>query len=123
VVTGNSLVNGWGKNVRHQGAWNKPGINLRAFKNEEELNRLELSYSRGSIGGHSFIRDGGLDPGLVFQFCAFTFAGICLVVACLKEIYKGINHDSVFILLWFFGIFMFACYLNWTINARSFILL
>jgi len=82
-----------------------------------------LVWSRGSIGGHSFMRDGALDPGLVFQFCAFTLAGICLVIACLKEVYKRIDHDSVFFLLWFFGIFIFACFLNWTINARSFILL
>lgn len=82
-----------------------------------------LIYFRGSIGGHSFIRDGGLDPGLVFQFCAFTLSGICLVFAALKEINKGFSHDSIFLLLWFFGIFIFASYLNWTINARSFILI
>jgi len=82
-----------------------------------------LIYFRGSIGGHSFTSDGSLDPGLVLQFCAFSLAGICLVIACLKEVRKGVNHDSVFILLWFFGTLTFIFYLNWTINARSFILL
>ena len=82
-----------------------------------------LIYSRGSIAGHSFVGVDGIDPGLVIQFCAFSLAGICLVIACLKEISKGVNHDSVFLLLWFFGILVFVFYLNWTINARSFILL
>lgn len=63
------------------------------------------------------------DINLIIQLCAFSLAGIFLVMACLQESSKGFNHDSIFLLLWFFGILVFVCYLNWTINARSIILL
>jgi len=84
---------------------------------------LALIFFQGNIGGHAFSSDGVFDTSLIIQFCAFSLAGICLVMACLKEISRGLNHDSAFLLLWFFGVFVFVCYLNWTINARSFILL
>ena len=84
---------------------------------------LALVFYKGGIGPHSFTSDDGTNTSLMIQFCVFSLAGFCLVMVCLKELSNGINHDSVFLLLWFFGVFVFASYLNWTINARSFILL
>ena len=82
-----------------------------------------LVFYKGGIGHHSFTRDDVTDFGLAFQFSMFSLAGFCLVLVCLRELGNGLKHDSMFLLLWFWGIFVFASYLNWTINARSFILL
>jgi 4-amino-4-deoxy-L-arabinose transferase-like glycosyltransferase len=84
---------------------------------------LALVLYKGGIGDHSFTGDDGKNTAMIIQFCIFSLAGFCLVMVCMKELGNGFNHDSVFLLLWFFGIFVFASYLNWTINARSFILL
>lgn len=84
---------------------------------------LALTFYQGGIGEHSFVSDDGTNFSLIIQFWVFSLAGFCLVMACIKELSNGLDHDSVFLLLWFFGIFVFASYLNWTINARSFILL
>jgi uncharacterized membrane protein len=84
---------------------------------------LALTFYQGGIGEHSFVSDDGTNFGLMIQFWIFSLAGFCLVMACIKELSNGLDHDSVFLLLWFFGIFVFASYLNWTINARSLILL
>ena len=99
------------------GRWLKSGVLILA------LGVFALVYSLGGLVNHPFSSEGANSTALTIQFCAFTIAGICLVVVCLREAGKGFNHDSVFLLLWFFGIFIFVCYLNWTINARSFILL
>lgn len=84
---------------------------------------LALVFYRGGVGSHLFSSDGVNNAALIIQFCTFSLVGICVVMACAKEVSKGLNHDSIFLLLWFFGIFVFGCYLNWAINARSFILL
>ena len=84
---------------------------------------LFLLFSRGGLSGHSFVSDGATQTNLIIQFATFCLAGFCSVLICLKEFRKGFNHDSIFLLLWFFGVFIFVCYLNWSINARSFILL
>jgi len=84
---------------------------------------LALTFHSGGIGPHSFISNGVTNTSLIIQFCVFSLAGICLVMVFLKEVKTDLTHDSAFLLLWFFGVFVFVCYLNWTVNARSFILL
>jgi len=81
-----------------------------------------LVYTRGMVGAHQLIGEGASLTSLIFQFSILTLAGMCLVAACLKEAGRKLDHDRAFLLLWFFGVFVFVCYLNWTINARSFIL-
>lgn len=80
-----------------------------------------LVLTRGMVGTQQLANEGASLTGLIFQFSVLVLAGMCLVAACLKEIRRKLDHDAVFLLLWFFGVFVFVCYLNWTINARSFI--
>jgi len=87
------------------------------------LGVLSIALFLGKIGDQLFVSDGTIIVNSLIHFCVFSMAGILLVTFSLREISKGFQHDSVFLLLWFFGIFIFVCYLNWTINARSFILL
>jgi hypothetical protein len=84
---------------------------------------LALLFSRGEVGVHSFLSDGTVQTALIVQFAVLCLAGVCLFLFCLKEFKEGFNHDSVFLTLWLLGVFIFVCYLNWSINARSFILL
>ncbi len=84
---------------------------------------LALVFYKAGIGHQSFTADDVKRHSLIIQFCVFSVAGFCLILVCLREFSNGFNHDSIFLLLWFWGIFVFASYLNWTINARSFILL
>lgn len=80
-----------------------------------------LVLTRGMVGTQELTSAGASFSGLIFQFSILVLAGMCLVAACLKEVGRKLDHDKVFLLLWFFGIFVFVCYMNWTINARSFI--
>jgi len=82
-----------------------------------------LILTRGMVGDHQLTNEGANLTSLIFQFSILVLAGICLVTACLKEVSRKLDHDRVFLLLWFFGILVFVFYLNWTINARSFILM
>lgn len=84
---------------------------------------LILVLTRGMVGEHQLTSDGSSLTSLIFQFGILVLAGMCLLATCLKEADRKLDHDRVFLLLWFFGIFVFVCYLNWTINARSFILM
>jgi hypothetical protein len=51
---------------------------------------------------------------------AFCFAGgISVLGLAAADLWKERNADSLFLALWVFGTFIFAAFLNWTINARS----
>jgi 4-amino-4-deoxy-L-arabinose transferase-like glycosyltransferase len=56
---------------------------------------------------------------LGFQLMAYLAGGISVFALALSDFRRRRDADSVFLLAWVIGTFIFAAYLNWTINARS----
>ncbi len=51
---------------------------------------------------------------------ALCFAGgISILALAAIDLWKKRDADSLFLALWIFGTFIFAAFVNWTINARS----
>jgi Dolichyl-phosphate-mannose-protein mannosyltransferase len=98
--------------------WKKLGVGLL-------LGALcALMLTRGWVGlGHYALvlrecfRDGWITPGI--QLTVAISAGIAVLVLGLSELRHWRNSDSLFLGLWLIGTFIFAGYVNWSINGRS----
>jgi 4-amino-4-deoxy-L-arabinose transferase-like glycosyltransferase len=55
---------------------------------------------------------------IAFQWSLFILGGLGVLVLPLLDWKRHKNADSLLLVLWIFGTFLF-CVLNWTINARS----
>jgi 4-amino-4-deoxy-L-arabinose transferase-like glycosyltransferase len=66
-----------------------------------------------------FIHDGNIRWLFIVQFSIFAIAGINLVALSVLDLWKNKDADSLLLFLWIFGTFVFASFINWTINARS----
>jgi hypothetical protein len=53
------------------------------------------------------------------QFSILVVAGLSLLALLVHDAWKQRDSDSYFLGLWVFGTFVFAVFLNWTVNARS----
>jgi 4-amino-4-deoxy-L-arabinose transferase-like glycosyltransferase len=56
---------------------------------------------------------------LSVQFTIFMAGGICVLALALSDWWKRKDADSVLVMLWVVGTFLFAVFLNWTQNGRS----
>ena len=56
---------------------------------------------------------------LVLQLLLFIVGGISALGLALSDLWRRRDADSVFLAMWVIGTFIFAAYLNWTVNARS----
>jgi len=57
--------------------------------------------------------------GFVVQFSVMIAVGTGVLGLAVMDFWKQRNSDSLLLLLWMFGTFVFASFINWTINARS----
>jgi hypothetical protein len=83
-----------------------------------------LAIARGWVGlGHDALvvrecfRAGWLTPGV--QLTLAISAGIAVVALGCSELRRWRDSDSVFLGLWVIGTFIFAGFVNWSVNARS----
>lgn len=53
------------------------------------------------------------------QFAVFLAGGIAVAALTIADVRRRRDADSVFLALWIGGTFVFATFLNWTVNARS----
>jgi hypothetical protein len=53
------------------------------------------------------------------QLTLFIAAGFSVLALAAADAWKGKDADSLLLMLWVFGTFVFTGFLNWTINARS----
>lgn len=51
----------------------------------------------------------------------FVFAGIHILAVGMLDFWKNRDAYGFLLVAWLFGIFVFACFVNWSINARSFL--
>jgi len=53
------------------------------------------------------------------QLTLFIGAGFSVMALAAADVWKRKDADSLLLMLWVFGTFIFTGFLNWTINARS----
>lgn len=59
-------------------------------------------------------------PGQVdLQLAFFLLSGGCVLALAATDLWQRRNADSLFLMLWVAGTFIFATFVNWTVNARS----
>jgi len=61
----------------------------------------------------------GINWSFVAQFPIFVFAGVSFFQMLLAVLFSGRNPDSILLFLWISGVFVFAVFINWTINGRT----
>lgn len=57
--------------------------------------------------------------GLSLPLALFMVGGLSIVSLAVVDWRKNKDAESFLLLLWILGVFLFATYVNWTINARS----
>ena len=53
------------------------------------------------------------------QFGFFILSGLLVLALAVTDLRQNRDADSMFLALWVLGTFIFATFINWTINARS----
>jgi len=63
----------------------------------------------------------GTPPGwsLELQLCLFIAGGVFLLALAFSDFQKNKDAESAFLLIWVLGAFLFAAFVNWSVNARS----
>lgn len=67
----------------------------------------------------SFARDGEISWGSFTQFVVFALVGLNLLLVTLMDFWKNKDAESMLLLLWIYGTFIFASFINWSVNGRS----
>jgi hypothetical protein len=57
--------------------------------------------------------------GIIIQFGLFVLIGLQILFLACSDFLKHKNPESLLLLLWVFGTFIFASQVNWTISARN----
>lgn len=56
---------------------------------------------------------------IIIQYSLFILVGTQILLIAVLDLLKHRTPESLILLLWVFGTFLFASYVNWTINART----
>ena len=72
-----------------------------------------------AFGGEASLYQNDSARFVIFQFFLFVFVGFEIFFLAIADVYKTRNPESVFLLLWITGTFVFSSHINWTINART----
>ncbi len=77
-----------------------------------------LTIGRGTIHLHGPATS---DPWIlkILQLIIFIAGGISILALACSDFWKRRDAESLLLASWIFGTFIFAAFLNWTINARS----
>ncbi|MHC4395009.1 MAG: ArnT family glycosyltransferase [Planctomycetota bacterium] len=73
----------------------------------------------GKIGPFAVSDDAGIKWGFLIQFALMVMAGVSVLVLICADFLKSKDIDSLLLLLWGLGTFIFSAFINWTVNARS----
>ena len=72
-----------------------------------------------TIGDFPIYAGNGPRWAIIIQFSLFVFAGLHVLALAATDLWARRDAGSVLLVLWIAGIFIFASFVNWTINARS----
>lgn len=78
-----------------------------------------LLFCTGACRALLWPGDGGFAIGLFVQMEIFLAATVTLLVLVTSDLWEARNGDSLLLVLWFAGVYVFAAFLNWTMNGRS----
>ena len=73
----------------------------------------------GELAGAPIRNASGLRWGLLVQLGVFTFGGVSLLGIAAADFRRSRDAASLLLLLWVFGTYFFACFINWSINMRT----
>jgi len=79
---------------------------------------LCLASSR-SVGNFALVCDGRLLWSAIAQISVFVTVGLGLISLAIRDLWDHRDADSAMLVAWFLGTLVFACAINWTVNARS----
>lgn len=80
---------------------------------------IALLLNLKSIGVLELHDGSAIRWGILIQFAIFISAGIHIFAIALADLKKHKDALSMLLFLWISGTFLFAGFLNWTINART----
>jgi hypothetical protein len=72
-----------------------------------------------AVGSFRFPSDATTHLLLSIQLGIWGTAGLSLIALAATDLYKNKDADSLLLFLWTIGTFLFAGFINWTLNARS----
>ncbi|TFG48462.1 MAG: glycosyltransferase family 39 protein [Candidatus Brocadiia bacterium] len=61
----------------------------------------------------------GFKWGFLTQLALMIFGGMCVFGLACSDLWRNKNAESLLLFLWIAGTFIFAGFINWTVNARS----
>jgi 4-amino-4-deoxy-L-arabinose transferase-like glycosyltransferase len=71
------------------------------------------------LGRFTLSDPSGVKWGPVSQIALFTVAGVSVLGAAVAELWRRRDVETLFLFLWIAGTFVFASFINWTVNGRS----
>ena len=71
------------------------------------------------IGSFSIHNANGIRWGFLIQFSLMAMTGVSILGLAVADFKKCRNADSLLLLLWVLGTFIFASFINWVVNVRS----
>jgi len=80
---------------------------------------IAMLISMGEVGKLCLRNADGIRWGLVIQLALFVGAGINVLALAASDLGKQRDASSLLLFLWIFGTFLFASFINWTVNART----
>jgi 4-amino-4-deoxy-L-arabinose transferase-like glycosyltransferase len=72
-----------------------------------------------SIGNVILVHNGTIWWGYIIQFVVFTLIGSNILIMTVWAAIRKRDSDSLLLGVWIIGTFVFAAFMNWTINART----
>jgi 4-amino-4-deoxy-L-arabinose transferase-like glycosyltransferase len=73
----------------------------------------------GTIGPFPLIENSRLRWEIIVQLCVFCAGGLAVLALAATDLWNQRDARSLLLFLWVAGTFVFAVFVNWTINARS----
>lgn len=78
-----------------------------------------VALSLDSIGGQALVADGQVRWALVVQLAGLAAGGVAVLALAVADGWRRRDAPAVLLLAWVLGTFVFATFLNWSVNARS----
>lgn len=72
-----------------------------------------------TVGSYSLVSGSGPVWATIAQLSLFAIGGVSLLALSASDLWRNKDADSVLLFLWIIGTFVFAGFVNWTINGRS----
>jgi 4-amino-4-deoxy-L-arabinose transferase-like glycosyltransferase len=84
---------------------------------------MAVLSSFNSIGDFPIHYKTGYNWAVIIQFSIFLLAGLHIFILSVTDLWNRRDSGSALLFMWVMGIFVFASFVNWTINARSILIM